>query len=56
MSTPDEVTVVIPVWDDYVSFLPDAIESVRRDSADARVVVVDNASRERLPELSSCDT
>jgi glycosyltransferase involved in cell wall biosynthesis len=38
------VTVVIPVWDDYVRFLPDAVESARRNAPDVPIVVVDNAS------------
>ena len=46
------VTVVMAVWDDYVAFLPDAVESIGRGS-DARVpiVVVDNASNAPVPEL-----
>jgi hypothetical protein len=44
-----DVTVVIPVWDDYVAFLPDALASARRCGAD--VLVVDNASHRRLPPL-----
>jgi glycosyltransferase involved in cell wall biosynthesis len=49
------VTVVIPVWDAYVEFLPDAIASVRQNSHDARIVVVDNASSVPLPNLHGCD-
>ena len=49
------VTVVIPVWDDYVRYLPEAIESVRRNVAEAPIVVVDNASREALPNLEGCN-
>jgi glycosyltransferase involved in cell wall biosynthesis len=45
------VTVVIPVWDDYVQFLPEAVESVRRDSPRAPIVVVDNASATPVPAL-----
>ena len=48
------VTVVIPVWDRYVAYLGDAVESVRRNSPDAQVVVVDNASSTPVPELSGC--
>jgi glycosyltransferase involved in cell wall biosynthesis len=45
LSTGDaSITVVIPVWDRYVSYLEAAIDSVRRDAPDARIVVVDNAS------------
>jgi glycosyltransferase involved in cell wall biosynthesis len=49
------VTVVIPVWDDYVEFLPDAVESVRRNSRDAPIVVVDNASSVPVPTLEGCE-
>jgi glycosyltransferase involved in cell wall biosynthesis len=38
------VTVVIPVWDDYVRYLDTAVDSVRRTDPDASIVVVDNAS------------
>ena len=48
------VTVVIPVWDDYVEFLPDAIESVRRNETEAPIVVVDNASSTPVPDLEGC--
>jgi Glycosyl transferase family 2 len=49
------VTVVIPVWDDYVEFLPEAIESVRRNTPRAPIVVVDNASSTVVPELEGCE-
>ena len=49
------VTVVIPVWDDYVEFLTDAVESVRRCAPQAPIVVVDNASSAAVPELGSCE-
>src|SRR5262245_6728493 len=51
MSGPAAVTVVIPVWDDYVQFLGEAVESVRRNSPDAPIVVVDNASSTWVTEL-----
>src|SRR3954452_14939804 len=38
------VTVVIPVWDDYVAYLDAAVGSVRQAEPDASIVVVDNAS------------
>jgi glycosyltransferase involved in cell wall biosynthesis len=38
------ITVVIPVWDEYVPYLSDAVESVRQDTPDASIVIVDNAS------------
>ncbi len=49
------VTVVIPVWDDYVEFLADAVESVRRNAPEAPIVVVDNASSTAVPELEGCE-
>jgi glycosyltransferase involved in cell wall biosynthesis len=49
--SPASVTVVIPVWDDYVRFLPEAVTSVRRDAPELPVVVVDNASTATLPDL-----
>jgi glycosyltransferase involved in cell wall biosynthesis len=45
------VAVVIPVWDNYVQFLPEAVASVRDQGVPADIIVVDNASTERLPEL-----
>jgi Glycosyl transferase family 2 len=54
VSGPGEVTVVIPVWDDYVSFLPDAVESIRRNSHDCPIVIVDNASLTAVPDLPGC--
>jgi glycosyltransferase involved in cell wall biosynthesis len=38
------MTVVIPVWDRYVRYLPEAVDSVTGDSPDVSIVVVDNAS------------
>ena len=38
------MTVVIPVWDRYVRYLPEAVDSVAGDSPDVAIVVVDNAS------------
>jgi glycosyltransferase involved in cell wall biosynthesis len=48
------VTVVIPVWDGYVHFLSDAVDSVRQSAPDAPIVVVDNASTTPVPELEGC--
>lgn len=45
------VTVVVPVWDDYVVFLPEAVGSVRRDATETPIVVVDNASATPVPTL-----
>jgi glycosyltransferase involved in cell wall biosynthesis len=55
MSSDGGVTVVIPVWDNYVQFLPDAVESVRRNEADASIVLVNNASSTAIPVLEGCE-
>jgi glycosyltransferase involved in cell wall biosynthesis len=44
-------TVVIPVWDEYVRFLEEAVGSVREDAPGTPIVVVDNASSVPVPEL-----
>jgi glycosyltransferase involved in cell wall biosynthesis len=44
------VTVVIPVWDHYVAFLADAVESVGRTAPGCTILVVDNASSEPVSE------
>ena len=48
---PASVTVVIPVWDDYVRFLPEAVRSVTEDAPGTPVLLVDNASTTPVPEL-----
>jgi hypothetical protein len=52
-ATPDvaDVTVVIPVWDDYVAVIIDAVQSVGTHDGGPRILVVDNASRSPLPAL-----
>jgi glycosyltransferase involved in cell wall biosynthesis len=56
MSGPgDSVTVVIPVWDSYVEFLAEAVESVRRNAPEAPIVVVDNASSTVVSEPEGCE-
>jgi len=45
----DSVTVVIPVWDNYVHYLPEAVESVGNDPG-VSILIVDNASRTPIPE------
>jgi glycosyltransferase involved in cell wall biosynthesis len=50
------VTVVIPVWDDYVRLLPEAVESVRSQEAGIPIVVVDNASASDVPALEGVKT
>jgi glycosyltransferase involved in cell wall biosynthesis len=49
------VTVVIPVWDDYVRYLGDAVESVLRSAPQPPIVIVDNASSTPVPELEGCE-
>lgn len=39
------VTFVVPVWDEYVRYLPDLLESLAMVAADEDIVLVDNASR-----------
>jgi glycosyltransferase involved in cell wall biosynthesis len=47
------LTVVVPVWDDYVRWLPACVESIWRQRPDTglEVLVVDNASSTPLPEM-----
>jgi glycosyltransferase involved in cell wall biosynthesis len=48
-----QTTVVIPVWDEYVpGRLAEALASVREQDLQAPIIVVDNASQVRLPELA----
>ncbi len=45
-----QLTVVVPVWNSYVGpSLAEAVESVRRQSVPARILVVDNASDVPVP-------
>ena len=48
-----QLTVVVPVWGDYVRWLGDCVESIwrQRDGTGLRLLVVDNASAESLPKL-----
>ena len=48
------MTVIVPVWDDYVAFLPEAVESVRRNAPEAPIIIVDNASATAVPQLPGC--
>ena len=45
------LTVVIPVWDEYVHTVRGAVDSVLGQRADVAIIVVDNASSQPLPEL-----
>jgi glycosyltransferase involved in cell wall biosynthesis len=47
-----DVTVVVPVWDEYVGYLTETLGSLRRQSPEPRIVVVDNCSASQLPSLS----
>ena len=48
------LTVVVPVWDRYVRWLDECVESIlaQRAECDLRVLVLDNASTRPLPEQS----
>src|SRR4051794_40052477 len=46
-----QTTVLIPVWDDYVKWLEQAVVSLTAQDVATRIVVVDNASEVNLPVL-----
>src|SRR4051812_18475227 len=46
-----QTTVLIPVWNDYVGWLEQAVVSLTGQNVATRIVVVDNASDVKLPEL-----
>ncbi|HTN24554.1 MAG TPA: glycosyltransferase [Solirubrobacteraceae bacterium] len=50
-AAPPAVAVVIPVWDDYVASLREAVQSVVAQGVASAVIVVDNASAVAVPEL-----
>lgn len=53
----DQLTVVVPVWGSYVGpALLEAVESVRRQSVPARILVVDNTSDVPVPPLEGAST
>ena len=53
----DQLTVVVPVWDSYVGApLDEAVESVRRQSVPARILVVDNASDVPVPAFEDASS
>jgi glycosyltransferase involved in cell wall biosynthesis len=56
MSAVPDIAVVIPVWDEYVRWLPRAAASLGEQGVAVRVVVVDNASRVALPPIPSATT
>jgi glycosyltransferase involved in cell wall biosynthesis len=45
-----QISVVIPVWDDYVARLPYALASLGRQRVPLAIVVIDNASAIAVPE------
>lgn len=49
------VAVVIPVWDEYVRYLPEAVSSVQNEQLKCRILVVDNASTWTIPPLPGVD-
>ncbi|MFL5864780.1 MAG: glycosyltransferase family 2 protein [Solirubrobacteraceae bacterium] len=52
MAIAPRVTVVIPAWDSYVSDrLIEAVDSVQAQAIPTELIVVDNASAVRLPQL-----
>jgi len=56
MSAPGAgLTVVVPVWDRYVEFLTDAVESVKQNAPEAQIVVVDNASTAPVATLEDSE-
>jgi glycosyltransferase involved in cell wall biosynthesis len=49
-------TVVLPVWDEYVtSWLERALESLRSQDPEPQIMVVDNASEVEIPALSGIE-
>src|SRR4051794_5880420 len=46
-----EVTVILPVWDTYAAYLPEAVASVAAQRPRPRILLVDNASEIPLPDL-----
>jgi glycosyltransferase involved in cell wall biosynthesis len=51
-----EITVVIPVWDAYVRWLPSALASLDDQGVPVTVIVVDNASTTVVPEVAQATT
>jgi glycosyltransferase involved in cell wall biosynthesis len=51
MMAPPQISVVIPVWDDYTRWLPSAVASLGDQGVALRVIVVDNASTTAVPEV-----
>lgn len=49
------MTVLVPVWDEYVKFLPEALASVRAQAVAVRVIVIDNASHRPVLATGECE-
>jgi glycosyltransferase involved in cell wall biosynthesis len=49
------VTVIIPVWGDYVDLAAEAVASVRAQGTQSRTIVVDNASDPPIAPFEGCD-
>ena len=50
MTQTPQISVVIPVWDDYTRWLPTALRSLGDQGVALTVIVVDNASTRAVPE------
>jgi glycosyltransferase involved in cell wall biosynthesis len=51
-----EVSVVIPVWDDYARRLPSALASLGDQGMALTIIVVDNASTTPVPDAPQATT
>lgn len=52
----EDLTIVVPVWDDYVEMLGEAVAAFRSaPGPPVRLLVVDNASRRPLPPLAGVE-
>jgi hypothetical protein len=57
MTTADQprITIVIPVWGNYVSLARHAVASVQADPTPTRVLIVDNANQPPLEGFEGCE-
>ena len=46
-----DITVIVPVWDSYVAYLPEAVSSLLRQEPVPQLVIVDNCSAMPLPAI-----
>jgi len=51
---PNELSVILAVWDDYVDFLPDALASLKMQDTSYELIIVDNASRVPIVVNENC--